>query len=145
MKTTAVSLSLVFATLACGSSFSPPTGLPFAAISGACRGMASGTAIELATKAIKQGDGAPSYPYVRVMIFVQPREVRAGTWRAPSDSAIASWVTGPNQSETGSGSLTIRYGNDAQPVLGDVDLQFPSQQITGQFRAPWIARYVTCV
>ena len=141
MKTTAVSLSLAFAALACSSSFSPPTGFPFAAISGVCQG----TAIELAGKAIKQGDGEPSYPFVRVMIFVPNRNVRAGTWAAPSDSAIAYWVTGPNQSVTGSGSLTIRFRNDAQPVLGDVDLQFPSQQITGAFRAPWIARYVTCV
>jgi hypothetical protein len=156
MKATVASLSILIGALsACGEGFSPPPGLPFAAATYVCW---SSTGIELAPQPISQGE-SPAYPYVRVTIPVLPSNLRPGTWRSPSDNATAAYVTGPNQYEVGSGRIEIgRLGprliaqDTAAPQLaaaetvdGTVDLQFPSRNVTGSFRARWIARPVTCV
>src|ERR1041385_7252802 len=138
MKAAVVVLSSMLL-LACGDFFSPPAGLSFAAASNSCWGMGGASAIELAAEPIRQGE-SPSYPYVLVTMRVQPFMLGPGTWLAPSDTAIAYYVTGPNQQETGSGRLTVRRTTKSGPVLGSVDLEFGSRHITGDFFAGWVAR-----
>ena len=132
MKGAALFLPTVVALVACSDAFNPPPGLPFSRITYRCSvtGIGNHTNITL-----RRSD---TVPYVIVSFEERlPEQVQNGTWVAPSDSVSTFYYAALNQSESGSGTITIRRAAPEFPVLGEVDLQFGSHQIRGEFRALW--------
>ena len=132
MKAAALILSTVVALVACSDAFSPPPGLPFSRITYICSitGIGEHTTITLRRSA--------TVPYLIVSFEQrQPSQVHNGTWVVPSDSVSAFYYAAPDQAESGSGTITIKRAAPEFPVLGELDLQFGSQPIRGEFRALW--------
>jgi hypothetical protein len=133
--------------MGCNDSTSPSLrGFVYSAASAQC-GPADGPAVAVYLAPNPVGTVAPSAPYVRVYVAVQPSELTAHVWPIGSKTEAGAWFysDGSTSELAESGYMIVNSIDSDNTINGSLEIFFPDAgHIKSEFHAKWLANNILC-